>query len=462
MFNAIFGNFLFSQQKVETVEDDQHAAAAAADTQHTTTLSEASTQTNKTTRPPTANLRRSYSAVVAANLPKSKVEHDWVIVDPSEEADKLNKSTLTHNECEESEMETGAEAAPAAPALHDEDGDIMLRSFFDRAEQEGVAAAEASRQGAFIRSVYGNAEPEPMQAKPADQWLITPLPCLTSIQSTQVENAPLENLLIEQPCVYMKASSKPATKKTAAKPAVAKQAIPAVATTKPVDPTPAPTPIPVVNKPLPHPNDVVMSSPIRLAPPCMRKMTQSYSSIVKSVAEKRKETSDAPSQVLVPKAALAVVAHRIALEDKKVDTAEKMEETVVSAPEVLVLALPVLAPVVESAPAPAAVPVVLLARESKKSSKKSKKNNGSAGSPLLSRAANKENSHVVKSLLMSDQKAKAGNGNGQSRADLAGLLANTKQMKRNNKSLILTSSSSLKQRKYHNLQQPMSFNSTQF
>lgn len=422
MFNAIFGS-IFSQQKVDTVDEasqQQHdPMQQRASLSDNMTSAEASTQTAGST-----TTRLSYSAVVSGSSlsrnnssNNTKPDQDWVIVDPSEEADKLNKYTTTHEDEEVTEtvankvepQELARPTASVVRSIKDETEDIMLRSFFDRAEQDGVKDDEARKQGAFIRSVYKTETP--MEKQPVDQWLITPLPCLTSAASTQVENGPLENLFIEQPCVFMN-------------------------TTPAVVATPVENVVPAKQMPVTTPsNDVVMASPTPTptvmpvtpsAATAVRRMHLSYSSIVKSSAEKRKESEPV-----------------IYYEEPKVIEAAPMPQSLT------VVEVQVQQPTsVVSSRAASPPDSPKQTRTERKASKKAKKN---PNSPPLSRH-NKENL-AVKILLMSDFHKMT------SVPRLDDLMANGKQMKRNNRSTVLTSSSSLKQRKYHNLQQPVSFNS---
>lgn len=194
MFNAIFGGIFSNKPGCELSEKQLLENLS-------TQSCEAATQTKSAvgmrTGPGAAKVRRSYSAVVRSHMPKT--EQDWVIVDPTEESDKLQfqskkiDGTLIIKE-ESNNMETeGTHTLPetstsslttliyAHNMFDNEEGDIMLRSFFNRAEQETES----------------------------QQWLITPEPCLTSVPSTQksiIEKCPMENMLIEQPSAFMNSS----------------------------------------------------------------------------------------------------------------------------------------------------------------------------------------------------------------------------------------------------------------
>lgn len=244
-----------------------------------------------------------------------------------------------------------------------EEGDIMLRSFFNRAEQETES----------------------------QQWLITPEPCLTSVPSTQksiIEKCPMENMLIEQPSAFMNSSI--TAKKT----------------------------------------ELILND-ITMAPaPKTPIVRRSYSCIVKSVSEKRKEPA-APIAELAPCTLISVCNIAVpVMTPPNTVVVEKVAEKLIA--------------ITAHNPSPT-LPRL------KKDSKKSKKNSSSGVSDQRSQH-NKENA-AVKILLMSNDFKKS---NSAPRIDtLLGL--NKKQMKRNNMSQGSTGST-LKQRRYHNLQQPtMSF-----
>jgi hypothetical protein len=145
MFNAIFGNFF----RTTSATSSQYA--------------EASTQTSSQNEPvleQTTDIKN-INEVNSTNYNTTDTSLDWVIVDPAEEADL--------KETKESE------------AVKENDS-TLVGSFFDKNLNETKIEVDAPKK--------------------EDSWLITPLPCLTSITCSQrsiVENDPLENLLIEHP-----------------------------------------------------------------------------------------------------------------------------------------------------------------------------------------------------------------------------------------------------------------------
>lgn len=123
-----------------------------------------------------------------------EASEDWDIVDRLEEADK----------CLEAEQVVyGPEPAPGMFERAEDDNDVILGSFFERNEH-----STDDQERYKIRSFEDDEVPE---VKNKD-WLITPLPCLTSITASQrsnTENSELENLLIEHPSmsVFVTATS---------------------------------------------------------------------------------------------------------------------------------------------------------------------------------------------------------------------------------------------------------------
>jgi hypothetical protein len=92
----------------------------------------------------------------------------------------------------------------------DDDNDIILGSFFERNQHNNN---ENSQYGSSSENMMDQNEnnvnitsdlssKESSSNKNDDSWLLTPLPCLTSITQSQrsiIDNGPLENLLIEHP-----------------------------------------------------------------------------------------------------------------------------------------------------------------------------------------------------------------------------------------------------------------------
>jgi len=185
MFSAIFGNILgYSQAKVEEPSTNDEASK----------FSEASTQTsdNKSTSTQ-VNLDTSKQHNEPHTAPTGS---DWVIVDEVTENDKA--CGCSHDvEMPESKVE--ADAVNADP---------LIGSFFQRNEADGeptkIEVDQSDKTVDKAQTV--------LEAAKKETWLITPLPCLTSIagasqQKSMIDNDPLENLLIEQPTRFMSAST---------------------------------------------------------------------------------------------------------------------------------------------------------------------------------------------------------------------------------------------------------------
>lgn len=239
MFNAIFGNFLFSR----TAQPEPQAAASQA-------AVEASTQTAMTASMSTQTSNNEPVYFGCDPMPtegvKPKQPEEWVIVDPSLELAKDSARSVAATEdkgCqgEDNLVEMQESAICTQPAItqsattqsdavvvdeeEDDDDDVMLGSFFDKhaACEDGsydVKMAKSSVEEDHEEDIAEEFEEksqvkeeveEPTITKEEETWLITPLPCLTSITSSQrsiVENGTLENLLIEHPSmsIFMSAT----------------------------------------------------------------------------------------------------------------------------------------------------------------------------------------------------------------------------------------------------------------
>jgi len=176
MFSAIFGNIFYGQAATATTE--------------TNTSNEVSTQTfdNKTIATQ-VNLDTSKHNNSNLNDTSTSQQLDWVIVD--EESQNTNDKACSVNNVEMTE-----EVVPTSlPSM--ESDDVLIGSFFRKNEaDEGEHAANSTDK--------------------TQTWLITPLPCLTSItassqQKSMIDNDQIENLRIEQPARFMSASTIAAT-----------------------------------------------------------------------------------------------------------------------------------------------------------------------------------------------------------------------------------------------------------
>lgn len=203
MFSAIFGSFY------GRVEETVPAATTEEDITTTTTITslssnEVSTQTfdtnkniSSTQAQANPNLDTSNTHINLNDTSNSQ-QLDWVIVDDSEETtnstnDKANNVDMMPTE-ESSELE---ETGPSLPSM--ESDDVLIGSFFVKNEVEADDDNDSTTDNNNSKR---------------NAWLITPLPCLTSITASSqqqcksmIDNDQIENLRIEQPDKFMSAST---------------------------------------------------------------------------------------------------------------------------------------------------------------------------------------------------------------------------------------------------------------
>jgi len=141
---------------------------------------------------------------------------DWDIVDRTEEADKCESQDskeigVNTSICQS--LEPNPDDKVKEESIFDrpeDDNDIILGSFFEKNEKSNDDDARYKTQG--LPDDDEEITDEVVVEVRNKDWLITPLPCLTSITSSQrsmSENADLENLLIEHPSmsVFVSATS---------------------------------------------------------------------------------------------------------------------------------------------------------------------------------------------------------------------------------------------------------------
>lgn len=185
MFSAIFGN-IFSR-----TEEQTDAPVQQQDQQTNSTTSSAATQTadNKSTSTQ-VNLGETSSSSKLNDTSNSQL--DWVIVDednaPNDKACSANPENLV-------EMDE--------PELPSKEGqDVLIGSFFVKNELDEKKSTQADNYQKVTTDV---------PVKKQDSWLITPLPCLTSIamsqQRSMSNNDKLENMRIERPDQFMTTST---------------------------------------------------------------------------------------------------------------------------------------------------------------------------------------------------------------------------------------------------------------
>lgn len=218
MFN-LFGSLFFgnrAEAKQEVIEESKPEETESLNTKETTGVQ---TQT-------TENAQQQ-NELTDANQIKPQTDKantsglDWVIVDRSEEADKCESSTELNsrdvgvNTSMIQSMQTNPleeqkeKQVPKEKSIFDrddDDNDIILGSFFEKNQNSNDDGDRYKTSG-----MEEDEDDETEAATPNKDWLITPLPCLTSITASQrsIENDPLENLLIEHPSmsVFVTATS---------------------------------------------------------------------------------------------------------------------------------------------------------------------------------------------------------------------------------------------------------------
>lgn len=214
MFNLL-GNLLgFGYQKEQEGDELQNEATINTDQ---------STQTFGSDIVGQQNIELKHSNVKAkSNIAGSPA--DWVIVDRSEEAEKCKnelsgvrndssmiQSTLIGPHLPTSDFNQQEIPAYKKSLTDSVDNNAFLGSFFEKNSQEDEAFNLKYVCSDKENRLVDN-EDEDVQVNTTKDWLITPLPCLTSITASQraiVENDPLENLLIEHPSmsVFVAATS---------------------------------------------------------------------------------------------------------------------------------------------------------------------------------------------------------------------------------------------------------------
>ncbi|CAF0772151.1 unnamed protein product [Brachionus calyciflorus] len=197
MFN-LFGSIFFGSKNVDTQSTE--------------------TQTNEINGPVVEDRSQINASIQNDNHVNdvSITNEDWDIVDRSEEADKcesqdskeIGVNTSIYEKPEPNpDDKAGQESIFDRP---EDDNDIILGSFFEKNEKSNDNEDRYKTQG--LPDDDEEITDEVVAVVRNKDWLITPLPCLTSITASQrsiSENAELENLLIEHPSmsVFVSATS---------------------------------------------------------------------------------------------------------------------------------------------------------------------------------------------------------------------------------------------------------------
>lgn len=244
MFNAIFGNFLFSSSNrstvAEQVPDETNGKVKSLSTEASTQTASISVQTSLEFDGVGSNDDNNVTTDTKTYTTNgSQNPLDWVIIDPSEGNISID-NTMDESQLESSNqdnlVEMGCANDPNLEMPKDvkqsfyDDGDALLGSFFDKNETDDVSKGQVIMSSIFhsglgLNENYDNESDEEEEqqeiieqvpAKKDETWLITPLPCLTSItesshQRSMIDNYPLENLLIEHPSMSVFISATNAT-----------------------------------------------------------------------------------------------------------------------------------------------------------------------------------------------------------------------------------------------------------
>lgn len=203
MFNLL-GNLLFGYRQTQEEEENQKQSAQEHELLQQTESASQSTQTLDNSN---VNNETNNGVVPTVN----RKPEDWVIVDRSEEADKelvVRNDASTNTSMIQSKVINEPESSKEPTATLSESNHAILGSFFEKNEQED----EEFNRKYKSHKLHEDDENIADEQTTTKDWLITPLPCLTSITASQrsiVENDPLENLLIEHPSmsVFVAATS---------------------------------------------------------------------------------------------------------------------------------------------------------------------------------------------------------------------------------------------------------------
>jgi len=518
MFNAIFGNFLFSNKSTEPVVD------TVPEEEQTNGKCEASTQTTSISIQ--ASLVGGEKLGVGSNDDKHVLTDtrasgtatsnplDWVIIDPSEGSMMMDVSQLEKSNQGDNLVDMGcntdatiieASQKDKQEKSNDDDGDVLLGSFFDKNERDEsdlssghLICSKIFRSGLGLSNDDNNesdndaneAEEETKVEAPAkrdETWLITPLPCLTSItessnQRSMIDNYPLENLLIEHPSMSVFIS---ATTQNNSLPV-------ATCSTRQQN----------LSQSLPLINASNQIEVTQLEDICSNEMTAKAQETIemfclnKSNKIKRKQKKASKKNHRVPKRNVPRRSVRFDMKQEPAtefdlepiifticDDREEEHRALVKVEEQVaqVEKEEVVSEVVELEPAVEIVEATVLQQiavveqqidsanssisSSGKKSRRAKKAKSAAASTQakssVKSSSNKENMQV-KTLLMNEVK-KCSVSHGSVNHTRFELTYNTNQMKRNNKNCFSMRNVNIQQRKYHKLQQPsFSFNIQQF
>jgi hypothetical protein len=541
MFNAIFGNFLFSTNNrgTENQETVDHVGSAVESVKNNKAIVEASTQTtsiglefngklgvgsndDKNALSTDKIATSTKTATVGNNNPL-----DWVLIDPSEGnmsvdmSNAMDESLIEKPNQLDNLVEMGCNTDPMTENKEnmdeDNNNDVLLGSFFDKNEHEDTTNGQLLisnlfRSGLGLNEIYNECDNEEqskqqyeevvLPARKDETWLITPLPCLTSItesshQRSMIDNYPLENLLIEHPSMSVFISATNANSNTTQQDdddlEEENKSLP-VATPNRQQKLSQSVSLPLIS--ISNQIEVTQLDDICCEMTTVKSIESTCivnkTSMKKKNKKANKKNNRKPNRT-VPRrsvtfnaAATTMKQESIELEpiiftigDEVEDCDEQTEEQAQPQPEVVMATTTTvenqevveLEPVAEILEATVLQQVAVVEQQIEsanlamnKKTKKSKKTRKSKQQQQQNSPSNNKENMQVKTLLLNDMKKSCSPQANHNRFELS--LLNKNQMKRNNKNSTfsaLRNNINSQQRKYHKLQQPsFSVNIQQF
>jgi hypothetical protein len=215
MFSAI-GNMIWGGKAEEEEQTDSQINDLTSNSSSTEVSTQTSDNKSASTQVNLDESRNNENKNTLNDTVNSQNQLDWVIV---EDADGMSNDKACQNE-NLVEMTNSETNEPIKETIDDP----LIGSFFQKNEfcddeerykfyrehqNDNKIEVDMKTDNQICTVETQTVLPQPKQ----DTWLITPLPCLTSItESSQqaksmIDNDPLENLLIEQPNRFMSAST---------------------------------------------------------------------------------------------------------------------------------------------------------------------------------------------------------------------------------------------------------------
>lgn len=512
MFNAIFGNFLFSSSNrgtvAEQVSDESNGKVKSLSTEASTQTASISVQTSLEFDGVGSNDDNNVMTDTKTYTTNgSQNPLDWVIIDSSEGNMSID-TTMDESQLESNNqdnlVEMGCANDPSLELPKDvkqsfyDDGDALLGSFFDKNENDDepksqVIMSSIFHSGLGLNENYDNESDDEEQlhetieevpARKDETWLITPLPCLTSItesshQRSMIDNYPLENLLIEHPSMSVFISATNATTQNSSSSVATcsprqqklsqSVSLPLINVSNQIEVTQlddiccemivraekSSTDLIVINKNNKKKNKKANKKNTRKPNRKVPRRSVTFDKGQESVTEFDLEPI---IFIIGDESEQPAVEEQVAVQDQEETVSEvvELQPTIEIVEATVMQQVAIVEQQIESANSS-----ITSFKKSKKS-KKSKSLMSTQAKTGIKSASNKENMQV-KTLLLNDVKKSVTNHAANNRFDLG--LLNKNQMRRNNKNTTFSSMRNVnsQQRKYHKLQQPsFSVNVQQF